>query len=411
MALPSLPRYVAAPTLVAPKFGLLSVIQWQENIDHVFMGVQFEPQSCEAAVITGALQCDDESPFGVPKDASAGVDLVLASPFAVYGSYECGAIGRPLSEAFERAGSHLELGKGRAIERAIQLGEAGNEPSLVGNANDITPAGGAVSLSAAIAQLEQYLRENYGGTGVIHLSPHLATLAYAQGWVWVDGDVMRTILGTPIAVGGGYDESVGPTESPAESPGADDAWIYATGAIYGWQSEVGFLPDTPAGAMDRSFNNITVLAEQTFVIAWECVTVAIQVDIDASDELLGEVSVANFPATQPVSGTVAVSNFPAQTGLTDTELRASAVPVTTPTTQLTPVHTLLTGGADRSIPANRRSYTVVVSTKAGAGSPTLDGVELPAVGTYTVSAPGEHVLAAATVATAAGDIVLVMELP
>lgn len=42
----------------------------------------------------------------------------------------------------------------------------------------------------------------------------------------------------------------------------------------------------------------------------------------------GEVSVSNFPATQPVSGSVSVSNFPAGgTGLTDTELRAAAVPV------------------------------------------------------------------------------------
>lgn len=37
----------------------------------------------------------------------------------------------------------------------------------------------------------------------------------------------------------------------------------------------------------------------------------------------GSVSVSNFPATQPVSGTVTISN----PGLTDTQLRASAVPV------------------------------------------------------------------------------------
>lgn len=74
------------------------------------------------------------------------------------------------------------------------------------------------------------------------------------------------------------------------------------------------------------------------------------------------------------------------------------------------LNTLLTGGADRVIPAGRKGFTVVLSTKAGAGSPTLDGVELPAVGTYTYSADGDDTLASATVATAAGDIVLVMEL-
>ncbi len=42
----------------------------------------------------------------------------------------------------------------------------------------------------------------------------------------------------------------------------------------------------------------------------------------------GTVSVGNFPATQPVSGTVTVAN----PGLTDTQLRATAVPVSGPLT-------------------------------------------------------------------------------
>lgn len=41
----------------------------------------------------------------------------------------------------------------------------------------------------------------------------------------------------------------------------------------------------------------------------------------------GTVAVSNFPAAEPITGTVAVSNMVAQ-GLTDTQLRAAAVPVT-----------------------------------------------------------------------------------
>ncbi len=76
----------------------------------------------------------------------------------------------------------------------------------------------------------------------------------------------------------------------------------------------------------------------------------------------------------------------------------------------TTLNTLLTAGTDRNIPVGRRSYTVVVSTKAAAGSPTLDGVELPAVGTYSYEADGINTLAAAAVTTNAGDVVLLMEL-
>lgn len=57
-----------------------------------------------------------------------------------------------------------------------------------------------------------------------------------------------------------------------------------------------------------------------------------------TNEIIGDVTVNNFPATQVVSGSVAVSNFPAtqpvsgtvtvaNPGLTDSQLRATPVPV------------------------------------------------------------------------------------
>jgi len=43
--------------------------------------------------------------------------------------------------------------------------------------------------------------------------------------------------------------------------------------------------------------------------------------------IAGTVNVNNFPATQPISGNVNVSNFPTDNGLTDAQLRATAVDV------------------------------------------------------------------------------------
>lgn len=378
MALASLPKYVAAPGLVAPRFGLLSVIQWQDSSDpHAMLGIQYEPLTCGPADLTSALQCADEpeSPFGVPKETEAGVPLVVASPFAVYGSYECNPVGRPLQEAFDRARQHLDTGKGRAIERAVQLGEAGNEPALVSEAVDITPAGGAVTLTAAFAEIEQYLRENYAGTGVIHVSPRVATIAHALMLVYTDGEVLRTPLGTQVAVGAGYEESAAPT---SESPDPDATWIYATGAVYGWQSEAPNFPDSPGGAINRENNTLITLAEQVFVIAWECVTAAIQVNLSES-----------IDDSVTVSGNVGVTSLPSA--------------------QRTTTITRLTVGADRTIPAGTRSYTVTVVAAASAASPTLDGVALPVGYTATFSAPENDTLEAAEVATVAGDDVIVLE--
>jgi hypothetical protein len=93
-----------------------------------------------------------------------------------------------------------------------------------------------------------------------------------------NGEVLQTQLGTYVAAGGGYQMSAGPLESPEESPYGDgEIWIYGTGAVFGWMGEVGMIPDTVGGAIDRSNNTLAVLAEQPIIVAWECLTVAIQV--------------------------------------------------------------------------------------------------------------------------------------
>lgn len=281
MAQPSLPRYVAVPAPVAPRFGLESVVNWNDGGDpKLFIGVGFEPYRCDAAKLVTALSCfdDAESPESLARhDVQSGVDQVLVSPFAVYGEYQCNPIGRSEDEAFDRARQHLLSGAGRAIERAIQFGEPGNEPTLSSEAVDIN-SGAPVGTVEAIALLEQYLGENYGGVGVLHMNRRLATHAIAEGVVSVQGDQLRTGLGTLVAAGAGYDSLAGPDESPIGSPESPDSaplWIYATGAVHGWRSPV---VATPEGAsLDREWNTLTVVVEQTYVIGWECVTAAIQV--------------------------------------------------------------------------------------------------------------------------------------
>jgi len=289
VAAPNLPRYVDVPASPAPRFGLESVVTWLPADEaRIFMGVQFEPLRCDAARLTSALQCfDDESPFGVPKETEAGVPLVVASPFAVYGEYECNPVGRPINEAYERARLHLERGRSRAMERAVQFGEAGNIPTLTADAIDITPGAGAVSLIDAIARIEQYLGANYGGTGVIHMDRRIAAHAITDYVLVNDGTNLRTHLGTLVAAGGGYTSSAGPNESPGESPGDGQLWIYGTGAVYGWMGEVGFIPDTAGGAINRSNNTLAILAEQPIIIAWECLTVAVQIDSDSLSNDVG----------------------------------------------------------------------------------------------------------------------------
>jgi hypothetical protein len=276
MATPSLPRFVAVPAPVAPRFGLESVVNWSDNPDpKTFMGVEFEPGRCDAARLINGLSCfDNDAESPEPRVFSNGVDRVLVSPFAVYGEYQCNPIGRSDEEAFERARQHLASGSGRAIERAIQFGEPGNEPTLSSEAVEVGP-GSAVGTVEAVALLEQYLGENYGGVGVLHMDRRLATHAIAEGLVFPDGSQLRTGLGTLVAAGAGYESQSGPDESP-ESPGDGALWIYATGAVHGWRSAP--VESADGASFDRDYNLLTVVVEQLYVIGWECVTAAVQVE-------------------------------------------------------------------------------------------------------------------------------------
>ena len=82
----------------------------------------------------------------------------------------------------------------------------------------------------------------------------------------------------------------------------------------------------------------------------------------------GTVAVSNFPATQPVSGTVSVGNFPAATGLTDAQLRASAVPVSAAALPLP------TGAAtEATLAAVQTLLTTLNGTVGAHNAPFVDG--------------------------------------
>lgn len=77
------------------------------------------------------------------------------------------------------------------------------------------------------------------------------------------------------------------------------------------------------------------------------------------------VSVSNFPATQPISGTVTVSNPTAQ-GLTDTQLRASPVPVNQSQPSSATVTSVTTTASSTTIlAANTNRKGVMINSVSG----------------------------------------------
>lgn len=267
--------YVPAPTVVPPRYGLFSAsVIVEESGAHWQNGVLWEPTACSSAGTTECT-CADDSPGGAAKTYREGTPLVETDPFTVYGSFTCSPIGR-WDDGQARAIAHLLAGEERAVERAIASGESGANPNFT-DATDITPAGGT-DLVGGIAVLEQYLGENYHSLGVIHMSRGTATRAKAADVLCCPPngqEKLRTGLGTLVAAGGGYDGQEGPSE-----PEEGQVWVYATGRPHIRRGEVFSTPPNRENALDTAFNNLSFLAERTYVVGWDCLTAAVLVDID-----------------------------------------------------------------------------------------------------------------------------------
>lgn len=276
------PLYVPAPTVTPYAYGLFSVaIQPPEESDpHWQCGVDYQPFSCDKSSVVGDY-CS--TPLPPPKTVPEGVDTVNGTPFTVFDGFNCHLVGFTEAEILARVRAALDLGERRAVEREYWTGEAGSRPRLADpSAVILNPTNPPLTIADAlhpvggIAALENYLADNYGGTGVIHGPRGASAVLSRFNLISVVGSRLQTIVGTPVALGGGYVINTGPDGTPAP-PGT--AWLYATGQVVIRRSAPWLNPDSVAQALNRTNNNVTLLAERTFIVTHECLLAAVLVTI------------------------------------------------------------------------------------------------------------------------------------
>jgi len=222
-----------------------------------------------------------------------------ATPFACYAEFDCSPVG--LADAQTIADDSLDKIRNFQLERAFWSGTAGKTktgnvaqttvfPHLAANAtltdpNDSTitlqpvanmsASGGATTdVADGLGQLQGALASAYHGVGVIHIPT--AALPTFVAWDLVeeraDGG-LYTATGNRVVVGHGY-----PGTSPAgAAPAAGTTWIYGTGAVFGYQAsvEMGSLNEL----FDRSENTHHMVAQQVYVLGFECALYATQVQL------------------------------------------------------------------------------------------------------------------------------------
>lgn len=254
--------------------GLFSVLVPRSSTDpHWENGVTWEPLTCQPASGVGEVSC--EAPegtsvgWGLPKNFAEQPDGAEATPFTVYGSYDCSPIGHRLEYGEEQARQHLLAREEATAESIIWNGVGPGEP---GATNPTLPniLNGAETLGdpdtapvVGLALLEDFLAREYGSLGVIHMSRASATIL--SDYLVVSGNSLTTRLGTPVVAGAGYDTG-------------GTGLIAATPALFGYRSDIFTASGRQGDLLDRGRNDLYAVAERRYVIGWDpCGTAAVDI--------------------------------------------------------------------------------------------------------------------------------------
>lgn len=287
---------VSGPDFVALPDALWEAVQHPaEEGPHWRQGVTWQ-EWCGGADTTYADMCGiavtgtgGAIPPAPALTPTAGVENRGATAFTVYAGFECSLIGLPDTD---QAAAALARSEAYQVSRAFWTGSAGGQdtvwPHLAADTVLDDPqgirlqtaaspllTGGADDAAVAVGVLDDYLAAEYGGQGLVHVPPAaLPTLRSRK--LLCEDDASGALLtpgGHRVVAAAGYDGS-GPDGA---APAAGTAWLYATGAAFGYRGDV-VVRDFP-GTFDRANNTVHKLASRTYLLGFECAHAGVPVTL------------------------------------------------------------------------------------------------------------------------------------
>jgi len=280
---------VDPPSFTSLPYGLWESIQHPTSVPHWQQGVTWI-ERCPTGSSTYD-ECISPTVTGAPPEPPTKTDNVEqtfrgATPFTIHTRFDCSPVG--IGVANDAAREALARVESTRVEEAFWTGVSGGQavvfPHLAADTEfaDIdgiilqtaaTVSIEAVDVVEGLGVLEGDLSECYGGRGYIHIPHDLFPTFIAWNLAIERDDGLWTPSGNRIIVGSGY-QLTGPDGSTAA---AGSAWMYATGAVFGYRGDVFFTRDRES--FDRAENSMQMIAERTYVIGFECCHLAARVNL------------------------------------------------------------------------------------------------------------------------------------
>jgi hypothetical protein len=132
---------------------------------------------------------------------------------------------------------------------------------------------GAFDIVEAVGILEYNIGQCYGGRPTLHMSQMGLAHMAANHLLEAKNGKLYTPSGSLVVGAPGYLR----TGPDGTAPAGNGFWIYATGAVKWWQSDVQFMARDIQETLLRTVNDTVLIAEQWFALGWDCCHYAIQV--------------------------------------------------------------------------------------------------------------------------------------
>lgn len=273
------PQAVPAPVeAVAPTFGLEAAAKPITSAERWEDGVKWQPEQC-----AGGGRATIDCGSGPASEAASTPAEASAEPFVVFAGETCSSFGYLARDWNGRARRQLIATRSAQMAEELWTGSLNLAGlALVDATSDIlttAPTTARAALGLLEAGLAHYLQ---GRQGMIHVTPQLLVELVAETVAKPAGNVYTSPMGHLIVADAGY-PGTGPTDAAVDFA---SQWAYGTAIVGLYLGPVVFNPGTLdasrvlAQAMDRATNDITVVAEQTVLLAVDsCAHVAAQVDL------------------------------------------------------------------------------------------------------------------------------------
>jgi hypothetical protein len=202
-----------------------------------------------------------------------GTTTVTGLPFIIAATVTCGTVGFTEDEQVAFVMERLRGVEQSMLEEIFSTSTFGQSPGLITGDGIITVTGAGDTVRDVLSELERARYcgfgandTQYGPPGYLHVAIPVLNALKQEHLVEWDGTRWRTPMGTVVSAG------CYANNDPAGAAPADGVfWMYLTGQTVIWRTPDSDVQIAPVeGSLNRTTNQMMMLAEREYVVTYEC---------------------------------------------------------------------------------------------------------------------------------------------